>query len=254
MGQRRLIYFPSRGAPSPGEVARLRAEPVSFTTSDGLTLSGWFVPAPGPPQGPGENARFTVIVFNGNAGDRGMRAPIAAALAPYGIATLLMDYRGYADNRGSPSEEGLALDARAARAYVAGRPGVDPARIVYFGESLGTGVAVRLATEQRPAALILRSPFTSLVDVGRYHYPLLPVRWLLKDRFDSLDRIRRIGCPLLVIAGDRDRIVPPDLSNRLFAAAGEPKRLVTIEGADHNDEELLAGRRMITAILDFLRH
>ena len=125
-------------------------------------------------------------------------------------------------------------------------------RIVYFGESLGTGVAVRLAAEEPPAALILRSPFTSLADVGAHHYSMLPVRWLLRERYASIDRIARIRCPLLVIAGDRDTIVPIAFSERLFAAAAQPKRMVRIDGASHNDLELLAGRRLIEAVDRFL--
>ena len=244
---RRLIYFPFGRLPAPHDVGLPRAEAVSFETTDGVTLGGWFVPPDTP------RSRLTLVVFSGNAGHRALRAPLAAALAPHGIATLLTDYRGYGGNRGSPSEEGLALDARAARTYVVSRRDVDPARIVYFGESLGTAVAIRLASEQHPCALVLRSPFPSLVEVGRYHYPLLPVRWLLEDRFDSTDRVRQIRCPLLVVAGDRDGIIPFAMSERLFAAAAEPKVFVRIAGADHNDEELLAGRRMIAAIVDFLR-
>ena len=246
-GQRRMIYFPFGDVPTPAAAGLPRAESVAFTTADGLTLHGWFVPAAQPA------TRQTVIVFNGNAGHRAMRAPLADALARRGIASLLFDYRGFGGNPGSPSEEGLALDARASWAYVTGRPDVDSTRLVYFGESLGTGVAVRFATEHPPAALILRSPFTSMIDVGRYHYPFLPVRWLLRDRFDSLDRIGRVGCPLLVIAGDRDSIIPPALSQRLYDAAPSPKRLVMIPGADHNDEDLFASPRMIAAIVEFLQ-
>ena len=125
---------------------------------------------------------------------------------------------------------------------------------MYFGESLGSGVAVGLAAGERPFALILRSPFPSLADLGRLHYPLLPVRWLLRDRFDCLDRIRRVNCPLLVIAGTRDGIIPVAQSERLFEAAVEPKRLVRIDGADHNDYELLAGARVVEAVVDFLEN
>jgi len=245
-GQRRMIYFPFGVVPAPDAVGLTGVEALSFATSDGLTLAGWFVPATGAP------ARTTAIVFNGNAGNRAMRAALAAALRSHGIATFLFDYRGYGGNPGSPSEEGLARDARAALDCVAARPDVDPTRIIYFGESLGTGVAVRLAAERPPHALILRSPFPSLVDVGRLHYPVLPVGWLLRDRYDSLDRIRTIGCPLLVVAGDRDGIIPAELSERLFAAAAEPKRLVIIPGADHNDAELLDGSRMMAEIVSFL--
>ena len=245
-GQRRMMYFPFANVPSPASVGLTRAMPVAFTTDDGLTLHGWFVPAAAPATG------HTVLVLNGNAGNRSFRAPLAEALARHGIASLLMDYRGYGENAGSPSEEGLALDARAARAYLAGRPELDAARIVYFGESLGTGVAVQLAREHRPFALILRSPFTSMVDVGQYHYPFLPVRWMLRDRFESLDRIRDVTCPVLVIAGDRDAVIPAALSQRLYAEARSPKRLIMIEGADHNDEALAAGPRVIAGVVAFL--
>ena len=133
-----------------------------------------------------------------------------------------------------------------------GRSDVDRDRIVYFGESLGAAVAVRLATHAPPKGLILRSPFSSMVDIGRYHYPFLPVRWLLRDRYPSLELIERVDCPLLVVAGDRDGIVPAAHSERLYAAARQPKRFVVIEGTGHNNHELLAGQRMLAAIDEFL--
>jgi uncharacterized protein len=244
LGQRRLIYFPFGEVPPPAAAGLPGAEAISFPTDDGLTLGGWFVP--GQPAGRG----VTAIVFNGNAGNRSFRVPLAAGLAERGISVLLFDYRGYGGNAGSPSEEGLAADTRAARRYVAGRAGGD--RIVYLGESLGTGVAVRLAVEQPPEALILRSPFTSLTDTGRHHYPFLPVGLLLTDRYTSIDRIGDVPCPLLVIAGDSDSIIPVNQSRRLFEAARQPKRLAIIERADHNDYELLAGKRVLDAIADFL--
>jgi fermentation-respiration switch protein FrsA (DUF1100 family) len=123
---------------------------------------------------------------------------------------------------------------------------------VYFGESLGTGVAVQLAAKHPPAALILRSPFTSIVDVARHHYPLLPVDALLRDRFDTIDRIRSIRAPILVIAGGRDSIVPIESSRRLYEAAPEPKSLLVLPDADHNDMDLLAGAEMIDAIVQFI--
>jgi uncharacterized protein len=244
--QRHLIYLPSGDVPPPASMNLARAESISFTTEDGLSLAGWFVPPAA------ARAGHTVIVFNGNAGNRAYRAPFAAALAQHGIATLLFDYRGFGGNRGSPSEEGLSRDARAALDYVASRPDVDRDRIVYFGESLGAGVAIRLASERKPAALILRSPFASLASVARHHYPFLPVRWLLRERYPSDELIRRVACPTLVITGDSDSIVPVEESRRLYDAAPEPKRLVRIDGADHNDFELLAGNEMVGAIIDFL--
>lgn len=247
-GQRRMIYFPYRDVPSPALSGLRSVEEVSFPTDDGLELHAWFV-SPSSASGP---ARFTVIVFNGNAGNRGMRGPLAAEFAKHGIATLLFDYRGYGENAGAPTEAGLVRDARAAREYVARRPDVDSQRVVYFGESLGAAVAVQLAAESAPFALVLRSPFLSLTDVGRHHYPFLPVRWLLRDRFPSIDLIARVAAPVLVIAGDRDRVIPASHSRALHAAAREPKQLVIIEGADHNDEVLFVGERLIDAVLEFL--
>jgi fermentation-respiration switch protein FrsA (DUF1100 family) len=245
-GQRWLIYFPSREVPPLASVGLPGAEPVAFHTEDDLRLEAWFVYPAAAPTGQ------TVIVFNGNAGNRADRARLGAALSRAGHAVLLFDYRGYGGNPGLPSERGLMRDARAALAAVAARDDVDPERIVFFGESIGTGVAVQLAVEHPPHALVLRSPFTSLVDVGRHHYPMLPVRWLLRDRFPSIDRITRVRAPLLVIGGTDDGVVPFEMTETLYDAAPEPKWLVTIDGADHNDEALLAGREVIASVITFL--
>jgi hypothetical protein len=246
MGQRRMIYLPFGNVPPAASLGLPRAEEVTFTTDDGVTLHGWFVPADSTP------ARFTVIVFNGNAGHRGFRAPLAAALARHGIATLLFDYRGYGDNPGRPTEDGLARDARAALVYLTTRADTDMTRVVFFGESLGAAVAIRLATETPPFALVLRSPFTSLTDIGRHHYPFLPVRWMLRDRYPSLERVASVSCPTLVIAGERDRIIPVEQSRRLYAAIGTDKHLVVIPGADHNDAALLDGPQLLQEVLDFV--
>jgi fermentation-respiration switch protein FrsA (DUF1100 family) len=193
-----------------------------------------------------------VLVCNGNAGNRWMRADLAAALNRAGLSVLLFDYRGYGGNPGRPSEGGLAADARAAQAWLAAQPDVDPDRIAYFGESLGAAVAIGLAVQHPPAAVVLRSPFTSLGDVGAMHYPWLPVRRLLLDRYPSIDRIASVHAPVLVIAGERDDIVPESLSRRLYDAAAEPKRYLVVPGAGHNDPELVGGRQMLDEIGQFL--
>jgi fermentation-respiration switch protein FrsA (DUF1100 family) len=244
--QRQFMYFPTRDVPAPSEIGLTHVEQVTFQTIDGLGLSGWFFAASGP-------SRVTVLVFNGNAGNRAHRGRLAASLHRHGLQVLLVDYRGYGGNPGTPSENGLAVDSRAAHAYLAGRADVDPSRLVYFGESLGTAVAIALAVEQPPAALVLRSPFTSMSDLGQYHYPFLPVRLLLRDRFSAIDRIRQIHVPLLVVAGGHDRIVPIENSRRLYDAAIAPKTLLVLPDADHNDDELLAGDEMIEAIVRFLQ-
>ena len=240
--QRRLIYFPSPG-PVPSAAAVLpTGRDVVLDTEDGIRLGAWFFPG----------RRGAVLVCNGNGGDRSMRAALAVALNRMGLSVLLFDYRGYGGNPGRPSEEGLAADARAAQAWLAAQPEVDSDRIAYFGESLGAAVAVGLAVQRPPAALMLRSPFTSLADVGAVHYPWLPIRRLLLDRYPSVERIASVHAPLLVIAGDRDDIVPLSLSRRLYDAAVEPKRFVLVPGAGHNDPELLDGRHMLDEMKGFL--
>ena len=239
--QRRLIYFPLGPGPGRAEDLLPGAENVELRTADGLTLGAWYVRAQAP--------RATVLVLPGNAGNRAHRAPLAHELARRGFSVLLVDYRGYGGNPGRPSERGLYVDARAALDFLLGRPEVDRGRIVYFGESLGAAVALELAVERPPAALVLRSPFTSLAEIGRLHYPFLPVRLLLRDRYPSIERVGRLRCPLLVLAGEQDTVVPAEDSRRLFSAAPPGlARLLLVPRADHNDRELLVGESLLAAI------
>ena len=245
-GQRRLMYFPMGLPPAPAQAGLPGAEAIAFQTADGLSLQGWFLP----PRAP---ARGAVLVFNGNGGNRAHRAMLARTLGADGHGVLLFDYRGYGGNPGSPSEAGLTADARAARAWLLRRSDVDPRQLVYFGESLGAAVAASLAVEAPPAALILRSPFTSMTDVAAVHYPFLPVRWLVRDRYDTAERITRLRCPLLVVAGSDDSIVPAGQSRRLFDQARVDKAILVLPGADHNDPALLAGGEMVGAVHAFIR-
>jgi uncharacterized protein len=245
LGQRRLIYFPDPRTPALERSGLSGTDAVTYSTADGVRLTAWFVAGSGLPPRP------TVLVFNGNAGHRGYRASLAAALRTHGLNVLLTDYRGYGGNPGTPTEEGLAADARAAHAYVLSRADVAATSLVYFGESLGGAVATRLAVEQPPSALILRSPFASMALVGQHHYPLLPVRLLLRDRFPSIDRAPHIRSPVLVIAGTSDAIIPIDHTRRLYDAIVAPKTFVELD-ADHNDEALLDGQEMTQAIVQFI--
>ena len=243
--QRTLIYFPSQ------DVGDLRAtvsdaEDVTFTTADGLELGALLVPAFGDANG------ATVLVFNGNAGNRGDRVPLATALAARGYRVLLFDYRGYGGNPGTPTEEGLTADGLAAISHLESRPDVDTNRIVYFGESLGAGVAIAVAEHRPPAALVLRSPFSSLSEVGSFHYPFLPISILLWDRYQNVQRIGGIERPLLVVAGSADATVSFAQSQEVYGAASEPKQFLVIDGADHNDFELTASRELVDEIVAFL--
>ena len=246
--QRRLIYFPDRSAVPPAATVLPGARDVTVETADGLRLGAWLVP---PPPGTPDR-RAAVLVAPGNAGNRAGRAPLAAALAAEGLTVLLVDYRGYGGNPGRPSESGLAQDVRAARAYLVGPGGVPADRILYYGESLGAAVVTALATEHPPAGLVLRSPFTDLAAVGQEHYPILPVRLLLRDRFPVADLIGQVEAPttVVVIYGTADSIVPPEQSRTVAERAATPARVVAVDGADHNDISLLAGGQLVNAVVD----
>lgn len=212
-------------------------------TEDGLELGAWYLPAAaaGAP---------AVLVANGNGGSRAVRAPLARALAQRGLSVLLFDYRGYGGNPGSPTEQGLALDVRAARHFLLKVARVPPDRLLYFGESLGAAVVTELATEHPPAGLVLRSPFEDLASVGSDHYPLLPVRALLKDRYPVAQHIAEVDTLTTVIYGTADSIISSEQSRRVAAAAARLHRLVPIRGADHNDHDLVAGDDVARAVAE----
>jgi fermentation-respiration switch protein FrsA (DUF1100 family) len=246
--QRRLIYFPEAASvPAAGTVLP-GARDVTLDTRDGLELGGWLVP---PSRGDRE---MTVLIANGNAGSRVGRAPLAEALARHGFQVLAFDYRGYGGNPGSPSEEGLVLDARAAYDFLVGEVGVPPSRLIFFGESLGGGVLTGLAVSSAPAGMVLRSPFTSLADVGQHHYPLLPVRLLLKDDFPVVEQVSRLEVPVSVVYGSEDTVVPPEQSREVADSAAVLWRLVEVTGADHNDARLVHGPQVIRAVVDLAEH
>jgi uncharacterized protein len=230
--QRHLIYFPDSSSVPPARTVIEGARDVTLHTDDGLELGAWFVPAA--PERGATDHRMAVLVAPGNGGNRADRAGFAEALRRVGLAVLLMDYRGYGGNPGSPSEEGLARDATAAVETLEDL-GYPPERTIYFGESLGSGVVAALHAKRPPAGLVLRSPFPELADVGATHYPWLPVRLLLRDRFPVVERLSGSEVPVTVVYGDQDSIVPTELSERVADEAPVLAERVVIEGADHND-------------------
>ena len=239
--QRRLIYIPL-GTPPPVDEVLPAADAVVLTTADGLELDAWHLPASaGAP---------TVLVASGNAGHRGLRAPLAEALGRAGLGVLLFDYRGFGDNPGTPSEDGLVRDAAAAREFLVDDAGVEQELLIYYGESIGGGVLTALSISHPPAGLVLRSPFTDLASVGRRHYPFLPVGTLLRDRYPLAEQIAEITVPTVVVLGTRDGIVPPEESRAVARVAAGPTRTVEIEGADHNDRALLDGPELVDAVVE----
>ena len=226
--QRDLMYFPDalpRVPPSYYEMLDGVRE-ISFTTADGVDLVAWYAPAP--PNRP------TVVMFHGNGGSlRGERYRLKH-FKDAQMGALLLAYRGYSGNAGVPNEQGLYADARAALDWL-GQNGVASTSIVLYGISLGTGVATKMAAERAVGAIILESPYTSTVDVAAFRFPIVPVSWLMEDRFESLSRIRMITEPLLVMHGDSDTVIPQRFGRQLFDAANEPKQGFWPHGLGHND-------------------
>lgn len=224
--QRHLLYFPFGGRPELGSLAVLGVREVRLRTADGLSLLSWYLPA--------RERRPVIVYFHGNGGHIGYRAERLRRFAQYGFGTLMVEYRGYGGNPGSPSELGLHTDAAAALAFLIGC-GIEPDRWVLYGESLGSGVVVPLAARNNVAALILEAPFTSVAEVAQYHYSFIPAAALVWDHFDSLSSIAQVRAPILVLHGERDRVVPMRFGRALFEAAPEPKEFWFAREAGHDD-------------------
>jgi len=239
--QRKLIYLPDRSAPPSASAVLPGGQDITLHTTDGLALTAWYVPAPH------AACPTTVLVAPGNGGNRTGRAALALGLIDRGYGVLLLEYRGYGGNPGAPSEQGLALDAMAARDFLVGH-GVPDDRMIHFGESLGAAVVSRLAVEHPPAGTLLRSPFTSLADAAAWHFPLVPVRWLLWDRFPVSALLTAQQQPVEVVFGDGDTVVPPARSQRVAASAGGAVTLTVVPGADHNDPALAFGPSTLDAV------
>jgi uncharacterized protein len=237
--QRALMYFPDPRRTAPVVAGLPHAEEVILTSSDGEKLIAWHVPPHGP--------KPVVIYFHGNAGALNLRAGRFKWLTADGTGLVALSYRGYGGSTGKPSETGLINDAMAAYDFAAAR--YPPKRIVLWGESLGTGVAVAVAAEREVGGIILDAPFTSIADVGAAAYPFAPVRWLIKDPFRSDERIARISAPLLVMHGERDHIVPIRFGERLFSLAREPKRMVRFPQGTHVELDDYGAEKAVKAFL-----
>jgi len=226
--QKSLTYFPDRTHYTPREAGIPEMEELKLLTSDGQTIIAWYRP-------PQESSKPTIVYFHGNAGNIFNRGFIARSFLRKGYGMLLLTYRGYSGNPGKPSEEGLYQDGRAALRFIQNE-GVSPGCVVLYGTSVGSAVAVQMATEFEIAAIILQSPFTSLQDVANFHYPFfLPFSGLVSDKFDSLSKAHEISLPILIVHGKSDRIIPPELSRRLLEKFPGPKEAEYIPKRDHNN-------------------
>lgn len=226
--ENKLIFIPSKYPEGDWKPQGLNFQDAWFKASDGTRLHGWYVPHPRP-------AAY-ILFCHGNAGNITHRADRAELLHDRcAAAVLLFDYRGYGRSEGSPSETGVLDDARAARAWLAQQAGINQRDIIVMGESLGGGVAVDLAAADGARGLILENTFSSLGDVAAYHVPVLPVRYFMRTRLDSLSKIGKYHGPLLQSHGQPDRVVPYKFGQRLFDAANQPKRFISYPTLDHND-------------------
>ena len=245
---RYFVYFPEREIfLTPGSVG-LVYEDVFISASDGVKLHGWFIPG---------KSDFTLLWFHGNAGNISNRVDNIALLHErLGVNIFIIDYRGYGRSEGSPSEQGIYLDAEAAIEYLRSRDDVKDDRLVLFGRSLGGAVAVEMAARREVYALVMESTFTSVKAMARRSNPVLarifPVGAVIRGKYDSLSKIKNVRSPILIIHGDQDEIVPYDMGQELYDAANEPKTFYSIEGSGHNDTYIVGGNAYYDALRDFL--
>ena len=244
--ERKLIYFPQRSHDILPRDLGLAFEDLSLTAEDGVRIHAFYLPPPGVP-------RWTVLLAHGNAGNMSHRLDRTLLLqSKLDAAVLLFDYRGYGRSEGSPDEEGTYRDARAAHRFLVEEKRVRPDRLVLFGESLGSAVALDLALSRPCRALVLESPFASVPAMARAVYPFLPLWPLVRTRYDNEAKAPRLTVPLLVLHGDRDEVVPFAQGRRVFEAAPGPKRFFAIPRAGHNDTYLVGGEAYWRAVRDFL--
>jgi uncharacterized protein len=243
--EEKLIFFPAKYPAGRWDPVGLEFEDAEFSASDGVRLHGWYVPHPRP--------RAVVLISHGNGGNLSHRDDLLRALHRLGAASMIYDYRGYGRSEGTPNEKGVLLDGKAAAAWLAGRSSTSESQLVQFGESLGGAVAVHLAAQVGARGLILENTFSSLADVGAYHYPWLPVRLLMQSKFDSVRTISKYRGPVLQIHGDADTVIPIEIGRRLHAAANEPKEFIVAPGVDHNDPRSHAVYEAIDRFFDRLQ-
>ncbi len=240
-----MIYYPARGLDDSPDRHGWEYEDVWLTTADGVRIHGWWLPR-------SSNAA-TILFLHGNAGNISHRFEKLAFFRELGAAVFILDYRGYGRSDGVPSEAGTYHDAQAAYSFLLNTEHRTPSNLVLYGESLGSAVAVELATRVPVGGVILEEPFTSIADVGQAMFPFLPIRWLVRNKYDSLGKIDRLNAPLLIFHSRQDEYFPIRHAERLLAAARDPKQLIELHGS-HNDAFLLSADRYRQGLLEFLLH
>lgn len=226
VAQRKLLYIPSHDLLTPEHYGIKNIHAITFSTEDGITLTSWFKKP--------ETDEPVILYFHGNAGHLGDRSEKYQRFADAGFGLLALSYRGYGTSQGKPSEKGLYHDARAAINYLASQ-NIPSKQIILYGESLGSGVAVQMATEYDIRAIVLEAPYTSVANRAQELYPYVPAKWLLKDKFNSIKKIKQVNAPLLIFHGKMDNVIPFRHGMTLFDAANTPKEKITFDHTGHTD-------------------
>lgn len=242
--QSRYVYYPERViTANPGHIG-LTFENVSIQTEDNLTLSGWYIPK--------DDSRGVLLFCHGNAGNIGHRLESIRLFHQLGLDILIFDYRGFGQSEGKTTEEGTYKDAEAIWRYLVNERQVSPDRIVIFGRSLGGAVASWLASRYTPGLLVLESTFTSISDIAASIYPYLPVRLLLRFKYNTAEYLGEVNCPILIIHSRDDEMMPFSHGQRLFEIASQPKEFLEIAGT-HNEGFITSGTKYMDGLSEFIR-
>ncbi len=238
--QRTIMYRPNSVKPIMSDDIKNYFYEVEIQTSDNLSLLAWYAKS--------SKEYPTIIYFHGNAGDIGDRVDNLQPFVRQGFGLLLLSYRGYGGNQGKPSEDGFYQDARAAVKFLLNTKIVELSQIIFFGESIGTGVAVQMAAEYPTKMLILQSPYTSMAELAKTKYPIFPVEWLLTEHYDSIAKFPKLGQKIIIFHGSKDTVVPAYMSEKLYSVASNAELLIE-PSSDHDD--ILTGS-MAERIIKFI--
>jgi fermentation-respiration switch protein FrsA (DUF1100 family) len=241
--QDKLVYFPHNKVETTPTAISLQHEDITLTTNDGVQLNAWWIPHP--------DSRATLLFFHGNAGNISHRLNSIGIFHRLGLSVFIIDYRGYGNSTGTPSEQGTYIDAETAWNYLVNEKNIPPENIIIFGRSLGGAVATELAEKHTSAALIVESSFSSITDIGKHYYPYLPTRLLARIKYPTINRIPNIKSPVLIIHSIEDDIIPYENGKLLYEAAKEPKSFLQING-DHNNGFMISGEKYINGIDSFI--
>lgn len=245
-----MIYYPSRGMDRTPDQLGWKFDDVYLAAADGVRINAWFIPAPPSPASE-HRSPITILFFHGNAGNISHRFDKLAIFRNLGADVFILDYRGYGRSEGVPNESGTYLDAQAAYEHLTNTLDREPRSIVVYGESLGSAVAVDLASKHPVGAVVIEEPFTLIADVGQRMFPFLPVRLLVRNQYNTLSKISRIHAPLLIFHSRDDEYFSMRHAERLLAAARDPKQLVELRGG-HNDAFLTSAETYRKGLKDFL--